>query len=205
MTEGLRKYMEPDLVTLAEREQAMRDEIFKLDKSDVAPGRTLNLGRGNATTNIPPQTTLGEPDAGNRTGRGVIDPEKVEVLLINLINGKIVTTMSEFEMNEAERAQVAFVAVNSIGRNLQEIITSVGSKYGIPELQQAMQEQATKAATELNAERQRQFTEGVKTVKPTNSASGPTAALEGVEDDDFDEAEVLPQLPKRQRNAAKRN
>lgn len=195
MTEGLRKYTEPDLVTLAEREQAMRDEIFKLDKGGAMPGRTVTLGAG---TPIPTQTTvttvLGEPDAGNRTGRGVIDPAKVEVLLINLINGKIVTTMSEFEMNEAERAQVAFVAVNSIGRNLQEIITSVGSKYGIPELQQAIQKQAEEAAKTLNAER------------TTNSAdTGKVALVEKIKDDDFDEEETLPALPKRQRSAAKRN
>jgi hypothetical protein len=69
-----------------------------------------------------------EPPATN------LDPAKAQILFVNLVSRRVVTTIGEFDLDEPEVAQIAYISINCAGRNLQAVLNALHNRYGVNQL-----------------------------------------------------------------------
>ena len=183
-------YTPPTMSELALREREMRDTlrragVFGADLPQTSP--------------VAPGPEAAPPAPIN------LDPRIAEILFVNIISGRVVTTFGEFDLDPTERSQIAFVALNAVGRNLQRVINTLGTKYDIPKLQ----EQIAGATNQVVVDAQAAQIEADRKIRAAMDglAKSDASGLQEVfpeEGEEFDEETAVPQLPKRQRSAAKR-
>lgn len=183
---------EPSIGELAAREQELRKDLIE---KGLLPNTNGLVGAPRGSFGRPPGSTP-TPQSFNKPSANVaaalLDPEGAEILFINIVSGRVVTTLGEFPLNEIEMAQLAFVGLNCLTRNLQAVVSSLETKYRIPDLkehaalaqkQMLEQQKITKAQDELLASQSNANSDG--------DAASEFAPL----DDEIDEENDLPPIP----------
>lgn len=149
-------YTEPTMTELATREQQLRAEMIQ---KGLLPG---SVGAGSMAPQAfrrpaPPTQTVVEQKPTMTDA--ALNPENSEILFINMVSGRVVTTLGEFNLDDSELSQFAFISLNCLRRNLTAVLESIEMKYRIPELQQAAQEA-------VRQQLQQQASQTTKSVKP---------------------------------------
>lgn len=181
--------LEPSMNELATREQELRRDLIEkglLPNTNGLVGATGgSFGRPPGITPTP-QSFNKQPPSAN-VADALLDPEGAEILFINIVSGRVVTTLGEFPLNEIETAQLAFVGLNCLTRNLQAVVSSLETKYRIPDLK------------EHAALAQKQMLEQQKITKAQDELlTGQTntnGRVDEVESDEIDEENDLPPIP----------
>lgn len=174
---------------LSERERLLREEIVNVLRNgamakgnddgadlDALGNEYEHGGRGPSmpAAASPPHQTL------------KIDPQHAQILGADVENAVVETSFGEFNLNEIEVAQVAAICRQAVTRSLQDVLSALGDRYGIPELEAAIEKQ-----TEM-------FRNGgaVATTQPVPQSNASVVEAEFThEDDELDEENMETVVP----------